>query len=165
MVTQENARVVDPKTFWTAIGVRAVGYAVVTASDSDGPAGFLALSATHLTANPPMLMVSIDSKTSALKTVLNSRHFVINYLPAGSESLVANFGGKGDVKGGARFKPDEWTVLTTGAPVLKESVGALDCVLEETIERYGCVIALGRLVDFTANTHLKPMVSFAGRTL
>lgn len=45
---------IDAKTFWKAIGCRAIGVAIVTAKGADGPAGFLALSATHLSASPPM---------------------------------------------------------------------------------------------------------------
>ena len=33
---------IDGKTFWKAIGCRAIGVAVVTAKGTDGPAGFLA---------------------------------------------------------------------------------------------------------------------------
>ena len=57
---------IDAKTFWKAIGCRAIGVAIVTAKGADGPAGFLALSATHLSASPPMMMVSIGLTTSAL---------------------------------------------------------------------------------------------------
>ena len=60
---------IDAKTFWKAIGCRAIGVAIVTAKGTDGPAGFLALSATHLSASPPMMMVSIGLTTSALGAV------------------------------------------------------------------------------------------------
>jgi flavin reductase (DIM6/NTAB) family NADH-FMN oxidoreductase RutF len=38
------------------------------------------LSATHVCADPPSMLVSIDRKTSALAAVLHGRHFAINYL-------------------------------------------------------------------------------------
>ena len=75
---------IDAKTFWKAIGCRAIGVAIVTAKGSDGPAGFLALSATHLSASPPMMMVSIGLTTSALGAVRQSNHFAINYVPKGA---------------------------------------------------------------------------------
>jgi flavin reductase (DIM6/NTAB) family NADH-FMN oxidoreductase RutF len=43
--------------------------AIVTARGTAGPAGFLALSATHLSPSPPMMMVSISYTTSALGAV------------------------------------------------------------------------------------------------
>jgi len=80
--------------------------------------------------------------------VINARHFAINYLPRGHEAIAETFGGKGTLKGAARFEPGQWTELATGAPVLADAVGALDCVLEEAIERHGVLIVIGRLVDF-----------------
>src|SRR4051794_36267721 len=64
---------IDSKTFWRLLGMRAIGAAVVAAQGSKGPAGFLALSATHVTANPPTMLVSISRKTSALSAVAESR--------------------------------------------------------------------------------------------
>ena len=54
---------------------------MVAACGTDGPAGLLGLSATHLCADPPTMLVSIDKHTSALKTILEAGHFSINYLP------------------------------------------------------------------------------------
>jgi len=152
---------IDPKTFWKAIGCRAIGVAIVTAKGADGPAGFLALSATHLSASPPMMMVSIGLTTSALAAVRHANHFAINYVPKGGDALVKEFGGGGSLKGADRFLPGAWTELTTGAPALVDAVGVIDCRLEELIERHGAVIALGRVVAYTASTK-DPMISFRG---
>ncbi|MBS3651276.1 flavin reductase [Pseudaminobacter sp. 19-2017] len=156
-------KTIDGKSFWRAIGVRAVGAAVVTAADAEGPAGFLALSATHLSADPPLMMVSIGASTSALKQVANGHHFAINYLAKGQEQLADSFGGRGELKGADRFRSGNWGVLATGAPILLDGVGSLDCRLEETIERHGTVIAIGRLVDFSSHSEREPLLSFGGR--
>ena len=86
---------IDIKTFWRILGQRALGSVVVTARGSDGPAGFLGLSATHLTAAPPTMLVSIDKRTSALAAVLENSHFALNYLPRESAALADLFGGRG----------------------------------------------------------------------
>jgi flavin reductase (DIM6/NTAB) family NADH-FMN oxidoreductase RutF len=151
----------DARSFWQAIGCRAVGAAVVTARDASGPAGFLALSATHLSADPPRLMVSVDAKTSALLTIRAARHFAINYLNAEQEEMTRIFGGRTELQGADRFTKGTWTTLTTGAPVLADAVGVLDCELEETIER-GAVIAIGRLVANSVSANARPLVSFRG---
>jgi flavin reductase (DIM6/NTAB) family NADH-FMN oxidoreductase RutF len=155
-------KTIDVKTFWRALGGRASAVAVVTAHGADGPSGFLALSATHLTADPPMLMVSIDKRTSSLAAVLQARHFAINYLPRGEGALADVFGGKGNVRGADRFASGRWGTLTTGAPILGDAIGALDCTLEETIERFETVIAIGRLVDFASRADGDPLLFFRG---
>jgi flavin reductase (DIM6/NTAB) family NADH-FMN oxidoreductase RutF len=153
---------IDAKTFWSAVGQRAMGVSVVTALGADGPAGFLGLSTAHVCADPPMMLVSIDKKTSALQTVLASRHYAINYLASGQQAIADAFGGKTVLKGAERFKDAAWGTLSSGAPVLQDAAGAIDCVLEEAIERFGVVIALGRVVDFSASTR-EPLVFLRGK--
>ena len=152
----------DARSFWQAIGCRAVGAAVVTARDAHGPAGFLGLSATHLSAEPPRLMVSVDARTSALATIRNARHFAINYLTADQQPLADVFGGKGERRGADRFDPGAWTELKTGAPVLRQALGVLDCELEEALERGATTIIIGRLVAHSASAGA-PLVSFNGK--
>lgn len=157
-----GTKTIDVKTFWRAIGVRASAVAVVTAQGAEGPSGFLALSATHLCADPPMLMVSIDKRTSTLAAVEQGKHFAINYLPRGAEAVSDVFGGKTDKRGADRFAPGAWGTLTTGAPIFNDAIGALDCVLEETIERHNTIIAIGRLVDYVGRPDGEPLLFFRG---
>jgi len=156
-------QITDAKTFWRALGSRAIGVAVVTATGTTGPAGFLALSATHLTANPPTMLVSIGQSTSALAPILESRHFAINYVAKSREDLAREFGGQGALKGADRFLPGQWATLKTGAPTLIGAVGVLDCELEEAIERHNTMIAIGRIVAYQQDLGAQPLISFAGK--
>ena len=152
---------IDAKTFWRALGARATGVVVATARGPDGPAGFLALSATHVTADPPTMLVSIDKRTAALDAVRHGKHFALNFLAAGDRALAEMFGGRGEARGADRFAPERWGVLTTGAPVLNDAVGAIDCTLEETLERSGVIIAIGRVVDVVVREG-DPLLFFRG---
>ena len=157
-----DAKTIDVKTFWQAVGQRAIGATIVTAHGSGGPAGLLALSATHVTADPPTMLVSIDNKTSALASVLEAGHFAINYLPQGAADIVDLFSGKSPLKGADRFEAGRWSTLATGAPTYNGAIGVMDCALEEVIERHGVSIVLGRVVDFTADPEGAPLVYFRG---
>src|SRR5215469_5230806 len=123
--------IIDPRAFWRAIGNRATGSTVVTARSDEGPAGFLGLSATHICADPPLMLVSIDKRTAALAIVLAARHFALNFLPRDAAEMADMFGGKGPQKGAARFDTGRWGTLKTGAPILLDAVGAIDCRLLE----------------------------------
>ena len=159
----EQSRIpIDVRAFWQAIGQRATGSTIVAARSSAGPAGLLGLSATHLCADPPTMMVSIDKRTSALATILEAGHFAINYLPKSAAALADIFSGKSDLKGAARFEMTAWTTLATGAPVLENAVGAIDCKLVETIERYGTVLVLGRVVAVKHDPVASPLIHFRG---
>lgn len=154
---------VDAKTFWRMLGMRAVGVSIVTAQGEDGPAGFLALSATHVTADPPSMLVSIDDRTQALKAILHSRHFAINYLSADDEGLADSFGGRGPLKGADRFQAVRWRTLATGAPILKGAIGTIDCALAETFRFHHTTIAVGGVVTFELPDYSDALVFFGGR--
>ncbi|MGD9920997.1 MAG: flavin reductase family protein [Pseudorhodoplanes sp.] len=154
---------IDARTFWHALGMRMVGVSVVTAQGEDGPAGFLALSATHVTADPPSMLVSIDDRTQALKAILHGRHFAINYLSASDQELADSFGGRGSLKGADRFESGRWRTLATGAPVLNDAIGAIDCSLAETFRFHSTTIAVGRVVAFDLSERSNALVFFGGR--
>lgn len=156
---------IDAKTFWRILGERATGVPIVTAQGSEGPAGFLGLSATHVTADPPTMLVSIDDRTSALAAVLHSRHFAINYLPANAQDIADAFSGKSTHKGAERFDPARWQTLATGAPVFKEAIGAVDCELVESVRYGSTTIAIGRVVDAVSKSTGKPLFYFRGKYL
>ena len=160
---QAAAPAIDGKTFWRALGARAVGVTVVTAQGADGPAGFLALSATHVTAEPPSMLVSIDDRTQARAAILHSRHFAINYLSGDDQALADSFGGRGPLKGTDRFEPGRWQTLATGAPVLANAIGVIDCALEETFRYHNTTIVVGRVVEFRLNDRPDALVFYRGQ--
>ena len=154
---------VDARAFWGTIGQRATGVTVVTASGPNGPAGLIALSATHVTADPPTMLVAIDRRTSALAAVLAAGCFAINYLPRGAEAEAEAFGGRTEAKGADRFAPGRWTTLITGAPTHVEALGVMDCEMEETLERHGVTLVLGRVLAVAAPGAGEPLIYFRGK--
>jgi flavin reductase (DIM6/NTAB) family NADH-FMN oxidoreductase RutF len=154
---------VDGKAFWRTLGERATGVTIVTAGSEEGPVGFLGLSASHVTADPPTMLVSIDAKTSALKGVLANGHFAINFIPAGHAALVDLFSGKGGVSGAERFAAGDWETLATGAPVYKAALGVFDCAVEDIIQRGTISIVIGRVKATRARGEGEPLVFFRGK--
>lgn len=159
-----SAPPVDAKTFWRTLGQRAIGMTIVTAADEHGPAGFLGLSAAHVSASPPTLLVSIDSKTSALTTVRASRHFAVNFIGSEAGSVADAFSGKSGLTGSDRFVEAEWTKLVTGAPVYRAALGAFDCIVDEIIERGSISIVIGTAVSAVSREDGSPLVFFRGGT-
>ena len=160
MSTQPEA--IDVKQFWQAVGQRATGSTIVTAQSASGPAGFLGLSATHICADPPIMMVSIDKRTAALATILEAQHFAINYISSEQKTLADIFGGKSDLKGADRFSTNSWTRLATGAPALSGAVGTIDCEVIETMERHNVVLVFGSVVATASDPNTAPLVHFRG---
>lgn len=150
------------KEFWRVLGERAVGATIVTASDANGRAGLLALSVAHVSADPPIVLVSVDHRTSARNTIREAGHFAVNILADSSLETAQRFGGAGPLKGADRFEDGRWSQLTTGAPIFLDALAALDCLVEECVERPTTAIFLGRVVASMSKGEGRPLVYFRG---
>jgi len=162
-LTVASGQDVDAKAFWTALVQRAIGMTVVTADSDQGPTGFLGLSAAHVTASPPTLLVSVDHKTSALAGILARRHFAVNFLPAEAAMVADAFGGRAGISGVARFVDGEWTTLATGAPVYRLALGVFDCTVDTVVPRGEVSIVIGNVVAAAWRGDGDPLVFFRGK--
>jgi flavin reductase (DIM6/NTAB) family NADH-FMN oxidoreductase RutF len=147
--------------FWAALGQRAIGLTVVAAKGIEGPMGFLGLSATHVAANPPTMMVSIGPKTSALETVRNSGAFSVNFVSQGARATAEAFMSGSTANGPDRFGRSEWTTLVTGSPVLVDALGALDCRVTQELFIAGSYVFFGEVVA-THVTEGNPLIWHKG---
>lgn len=152
---------IDMGKFWRTLGERPIGATLVTAQSPEGPTGFLGLSAAHVTANPPTMLVSIDKKTSALAGVLENGHFAVNYLPEGCAGMAGAFGGKGEKV----FANGDWDTLATGAPVYTEALGVFDCEVETVVEHGDISIIIGAVKGVRAKGEGAPLIFFRGKLL
>lgn len=155
---------IDAKAFWITLGQRATGMTVVTADSDDGPTGFLGLSAAHVTAEPATMLVSVDHKTSALAGIISRRHFAVNFLPADAAKVADAFGGRAGLSGAARFAAGKWRVLSTGAPVFCDALGAFDCAVDEILQRGDVSIIIGKVIAVAARADGDPLIFFRGRS-
>jgi len=151
----------DQRAFWRVLGSRAIGMTLVTAGRGENRAGLIALSAAHVSAAPPTLLVSVDQSTSALSVIRDTGAFAINFLASIDRPVHDRFHPRSGLKGADRFEGEYWGELKTGSPVLNDAVGAFDCELVEIIERDKVAICLGRAVAARAGDG-DPLVYFKG---
>ena len=137
---------ITEEVFWRAVGARPIGATVVTAQYQDTKAGFLGLSFAHVSARPPIVLVSVSRSTTALAAILASKAFAVSELPDCSEAVARAFGGGKPNQD--RFLDRDWESFVSGAPIYPNAVVAFDCELHRTIEEGDTILVLGkRLAD------------------
>jgi flavin reductase (DIM6/NTAB) family NADH-FMN oxidoreductase RutF len=134
----------DAPTVKRALRALAGGVSVITAGRGDDRTGATVTSATGLSMDPPTMIVNINKASSTWLAIQRHGHFCVNILGDGQEPIANRFAGIGGVKGVARYEGAEWTTLVSGAPVLAHALAAVDCEVEEVIERHSHAIILGR---------------------
>jgi flavin reductase (DIM6/NTAB) family NADH-FMN oxidoreductase RutF len=122
------------------------GVSVITAGTAPRRAGFTATSVASLSVDPPRLIVCANRVSSTFPEIERCRSFGVNILAWHHRELAARFSGRGGLKGEARFAGECWHQMATGASLLCDALVALDCELEELIERHLHAIVIGRVV-------------------
>jgi flavin reductase (DIM6/NTAB) family NADH-FMN oxidoreductase RutF len=142
----ENAQTgppVDRATFFGLMSAFPSGVTVVTTVDERGqPRGLTCTSTCSLSAQPPLLLVSLDNRSGTLAVIRASRRFVVNYLLAGRGELSNQFA----VAGVDRWKDVAWRPNGHGIPVLHaDSLAYTECRLVNAIEAGDHTIVVGRV--------------------
>lgn len=132
--TAVSAAPVDQGRFREAMSRVGAAVHIVT---TDGPAGLDGITAsavTSITLSPPMMLFCIKKTSRCAAKVIENGVFCVNTLARADQQLSDIFAGRTGQKLEERFASTEWTVLTTGAPVLASALVAFDCRLVEAKE-------------------------------
>jgi flavin reductase (NADH)/flavin reductase/chlorophenol-4-monooxygenase component 1 len=128
---------------------------------TNGPAGVAGMtcSAISVVSDTPATMVACVSRRSAANTVIKTNGvFCINCLPATRMELSQLFAGVGQVPMAERFTAGHWSVLATGAPVLKDALAAFDCELMDGHEVGTHTVLVARVVATAHTATAEPLV-------
>ncbi len=139
-------RPVDADGLRMALRALGGGVSIITAGEGEVRTGATVTSATALSVEPPRMLVSLNRSSSTWTVVERFGHFCVNVVGSSHETLANQFAGRGGLKGVDRYRGAAWTRLVSGAPVLEDAAAAIDCEVEEVIERYSHAIVLGHVV-------------------
>lgn len=131
--------------FRTALRHLAGGVSVITAGRGEDRTGLTVTSLSSLSAEPPTVMFGLNLSSSTYPALARHRSFGVNFLSAAQKQVADRFAGRGGEKGPERYAEAEWSEGRTGAPLLEGALAALDCELEELIERHSHAIVIGRV--------------------
>jgi 3-hydroxy-9,10-secoandrosta-1,3,5(10)-triene-9,17-dione monooxygenase reductase component len=123
------------------------GVAVITAGIGDERTGLTATSALSLSMDPPTMLITVNRNSSSWPVIAKRRHFCVNVLHADQADVAARFAGLNGEKGAERYAGAEWVTMGSGASGLVGALAAIDCDVEEVIERHSHAIVLGAVRD------------------
>lgn len=138
------------------------GVSVITAGRAKEISGMTVTSVTSLSVEPPSLIVSINRAASSWPLIARHRAFGVNILNADQLEIAERFTGKGGLKGAERFTGAEWTTRASGVPLLVGALAAVDCEVEEIIERHSHAIVIGRVLDVIASERTAALAYWHG---
>jgi flavin reductase (DIM6/NTAB) family NADH-FMN oxidoreductase RutF len=141
----------------------AGGVSVITAGRTRDITGMTVTSVSSLSIDPPTLIVSINRESSSWPLIKRYGFFGVNILTADQIDIAERFTGKGGLKGADRFVGAEWTTRASGVPLLVDALAAVDCEVEDIVERHSHAIVIGRVLDLQASTRTAALAYWQGQ--
>ena len=111
------------------------GVSVITAGRGRDIGGMTVTSVSSLSVEPPTLIVSVNRAASSWPLIQRHGFFGVNILNADQLEIAERFTGKDGLKGAQRFAGAEWFTRASGVPLLSGALAAIECEVEETVER------------------------------
>jgi flavin reductase (DIM6/NTAB) family NADH-FMN oxidoreductase RutF/DNA-binding MarR family transcriptional regulator len=143
MSSQES--LFDSRAFRRALGNFATGVTIMTATAPSGVrAGVTANSFNSVSLEPPLILWSIDKRSSSLEVFQQASHFAVNVLAADQIDLSNQF---------ARPRDDKFEGVTFdsgigGAPLFPDCAARFQCELHQQVDGGDHVILIGKVLAF-----------------
>src|SRR4029453_1740672 len=139
------------------------GVSVVTAGRGRDISGMTVTSVSSLSVDPPALIVSINREASSWPLVKRYGFLGVNILTSDQIDIAERVTGKGGLKGAARFAGADWTTRASGVPLLVDALAAIDCEVEDVVERHSHAIVIGRVLDVAVSARTAALAYWQGR--
>jgi 3-hydroxy-9,10-secoandrosta-1,3,5(10)-triene-9,17-dione monooxygenase reductase component len=148
----------DPLALRRAFGNFPTGVTVVTAAPGGQPVGMTIGSFFSVSLDPPLVGLCADKGSSSWPRMEAANSFAVNLLAADQRHLSNHFASKDDDK----FADVAWRPAASGAPLLDDIIGWIDCVTEQTVESGDHWIIIGRVTGIEIERETDPLVFFRG---
>jgi flavin reductase (DIM6/NTAB) family NADH-FMN oxidoreductase RutF len=139
------------------------GVSVISAGKGRDISGMTVTSVSSLSVEPASLIVSLNRESSSWPLVKRYGFFGVNILTSDQVDIAERFTGKGGLKGADRFAGAQWTTGVSGVPLLADALAAIDCEVEDIVERHSHAIVIGRVLDVAVSARTAALAYWQGR--
>ena len=151
---------VNKENFKKTLSTFATGITVVATKNNAILYGKTINSFSSLSLYPPLVLFSLDKKSTKLKIFKESKTVSINILSNKQEMISNNF-----AKKNPNWKEIEYDFLKNGNPVIKNCVSNLNCRVIDRIKKGDHIIFVCKVLQVINNNKLKPLIYYNSKYL
>ncbi|MBW4436086.1 MAG: flavin reductase family protein [Pleurocapsa minor GSE-CHR-MK-17-07R] len=139
----------------------ASGVSVVTTAHEGRRAGMTVSAFNSLSLDPPQILVCLSKDASTAQVIQQSGIFAVNILGADQAEISNRFAGRVPLATPEdRFDGLETSTHVTGAPVLADAIGWLDCRISEVHDGHSHWIVVGSVQATGKGSSSAPLLYF-----
>ncbi|MDL2201179.1 flavin oxidoreductase [Ochrobactrum sp. 30A/1000/2015] len=155
-VDRDAIGAVSKREFADAMSRMAATVSVVTACDAGEAHGRTVTAVLSLSAEPPMVLVSVKSDSALATAILSNGGFSLAMLAEGQEMIGDAFAGK--VPHAQRFLIGVWGEWPSGRPRLFGASAAIDCELAGSVPMADHTLFAGLVTNTDLPLHSRPLL-------
>ena len=115
---------------------------------------------SSLSLSPPLVLFSLDMKSSKLNIFRNTEKISINILSNKQKKISDNF-----AKNKPKWNGIKFNIGKNGIPIIKDCVANLDCKIINKIKKGDHIIFICKVINVSSNNKLKPLIYFNSKYL
>ena len=129
------------------------GVAIITADGDNGPVALTATSVSSISTDPPLLVFSLSSLSSATPTIVEASTIVVHLLDAEDLGLAR----LASTRGADRFAdPALWTRLVTGEPVYHGARAWVRCAVVNRMSAGDSTVVVAHALQSSIQRDVEP---------
>jgi len=141
-----NSAGISEEAFKKGMRELAAAVNVITVAHDGKQEGLTATAACSVSANPPQLLICVNTEAGGHDIILDSGKFALNILDRDQEDVAMRFAGMDGADRSERFSVGTWSEIVTGAPCLDGALVNFDCEVAQQITAGSHSIFIGHIV-------------------
>ncbi|HXQ93345.1 MAG TPA: flavin reductase family protein [Nitrososphaerales archaeon] len=121
---------------------------VTGALDTGELFGLTVTAFTSVSLEPPLILICIRNESSATNLLTKSMRYCVNILAEDQRSIAETFSLAGE---GGRFQNLDFFIGKGGSPIIRGTIGYVDCKITEVIPGGDHTIFMGEAIDVNAD--------------
>ena len=146
---------VNSQNFKKTLSKFVTGITVIATSKNSILYGKTINSFSSLSLSPPLVLFSIDIKSSKLNIFKNTKFISINILSKKQKFISDNF-----AKNNPDWQDVEYQLLENGNPIIKNCISNLNCSIQDKIQKGDHIIFICKILQVINNDKLNPLIYF-----
>ena len=134
------------------------GLYVIGAKDGERLHAFTGSWLSQISMKPPMIVLGVQATSHSLAMMKKSKVVSVNYIRKSNQATIQHFF-KPVVHQEGRLGNFAYYIAKTGAPILDEAIGYLECRVERVVEGFGDHAAvIAEVIEAEIREDLEPIV-------
>jgi len=154
---------ISEKNFKMGMRELAAAVNIITTIHEGKKDGLTATAACSVSAEPPQLLVCINTEAGGHDLIRIAKKFALNILSRDQENIAMRFAGMDGANRTNRFELGSWSEIRTGAPCLDGALVNFDCEVVQHISAGTHSIFIGHIIGSrTENAGAAPLMYGGG---